>query len=165
MQSQVNFGAQYQRSHSPPSNLGQAVGKAPAKAGESDVAAELPRLLFVGVDEVTRQTAWEEFESAGCEFRCDESASSLREYLQRRPHFEVIVINLWTAVEECFKFISVIKSLCPRAEVIFISPFADERLWVESIQCGAYDLMPIPCDRREFRRVVSGALESKQHSH
>jgi FixJ family two-component response regulator len=56
---------------------------------------------------------------------------------------------------------STIKERSPRTEVIFVSHLADVPLWIESIQRGAYDLLPKPLDQRELLRIVRGALKKQ----
>jgi DNA-binding NtrC family response regulator len=106
------------------------------------------------------------FQAASCEFVLDEDTKTLENYLRCHTYFEAIVINLRKAalVEEYFDFIGLMKEICPRAEVIFMARFADEKMWVESIQHGAYDLIPTPIDRKEFYRIVRNALEKNRPS-
>ena len=42
--------------------------------------------------------------------------------------------------------------------LILISRLADERLWAEALNLGAWDLMAKPLDRREVNRVLNTAL-------
>jgi DNA-binding NtrC family response regulator len=145
----------------PPSRVASGcAGSAEVACCETQTTGPVvPRLLIVGADEEIRQTVWEVFPSESCQFVFEERVRTLEDYLRRHPYFEAIVVNLRTPAEDCFDFMSVMKAICPRAEVIFISGFADERLWIESIQRGAYDLMSVPLDRKEFRRIVTNALE------
>lgn len=53
-----------------------------------------------------------------------------------------------------------IKSLCPASQVILLSQWADETLWIEAIQQGAYDVLRKPLDSQEFRRVVYNAVKA-----
>jgi DNA-binding response OmpR family regulator len=41
--------------------------------------------------------------------------------------------------------------------LIVTSRFADERLWAEALNLGAYDVLAKPFDRTEAMRVVGGA--------
>jgi FixJ family two-component response regulator len=41
--------------------------------------------------------------------------------------------------------------------LIVTSRLADERLWAEALNLGAYDVLAKPYDRTEVMRVVSGA--------
>lgn len=154
-----------QITHPPPADIGsRAVSITGAEPCELEVSrSAVPRLLIVDGDEEIRQTACEVVPS--CEFVFDEPVSALENYLRAHPHFEAIVINLRVPTEESFDLIATIKEACPHAEVIFVSRIADETLWIESIQRGAYDLMSAPIDRKEFRRIVTNALERNRPSH
>jgi hypothetical protein len=44
--------------------------------------------------------------------------------------------------------------------MVVCSRLADEQLWAEVIQCGAFDLIPEPWDRNEVLRIIRSALES-----
>lgn len=46
-----------------------------------------------------------------------------------------------------------------RPEVIVTDPLADERLWAEAINLGAYDLVVQPFDGAEVRRILGNACE------
>ena len=46
-----------------------------------------------------------------------------------------------------------------RAWVIVTSRFADERLWAEALNLGAYDVLAKPFDRHEVYRVVDSAWQ------
>ncbi len=56
-----------------------------------------------------------------------------------------------------------IKSLFPASQVILLSQWADETLWIEALQQGAFDVLSKPLDSREFRRVVDNAIQ-KYHA-
>lgn len=46
-------------------------------------------------------------------------------------------------------------------EVIVCARLADEQLWADVLQCGAYDLIPEPYDEREVARIARSALDSQ----
>ena len=46
-------------------------------------------------------------------------------------------------------------------ELIVCSRLADERLWAEVIQYGAFDLITEPYEEREVIRIVQSALDSR----
>ena len=52
--------------------------------------------------------------------------------------------------------------------VIVMSRAADDALWSDVLEGGAYDLMPFPCDARELFRSVTFAWNrwsARQHAH
>jgi DNA-binding NtrC family response regulator len=118
----------------------------------------LPRLLVIGADERDRAVVQDVLEAEGCEIVWTSLEQLEKSVLEDTP-FDVILIELLNhPVEIFFELISAIKARSPRTEVIFISRFADEDLWIESIQRGAYDLLPKPLDRKELQRTVINAL-------
>ncbi len=50
--------------------------------------------------------------------------------------------------------------LAPVPPVIVMSRQADEKLWAEVLNLGAYDLLQYPFEESEVRRVVGGAFRS-----
>jgi len=46
-------------------------------------------------------------------------------------------------------------------EMIVVSRLGDERLWVEVMARGAYDLIAEPYEAREVLRIIQGALDSQ----
>jgi DNA-binding NtrC family response regulator len=51
----------------------------------------------------------------------------------------------------------------PKARVILLSRLADERLWVEALAAGAFDVLPEPCEPEALCSSVSGALTLQRH--
>jgi len=83
----------------------------------------------------------------------------MEQVLFENAPFDAVLIDLFSPVERLFELIPVVKEKCPRAEVIFMSKIADEDLWIESIQRGAYDLLPKPLNWKELRRTLVNALQ------
>ena len=84
-------------------------------------------------------------------------------YLQRR-RVDVVILSLQKPFEEAFHLLSEIKTKASEVEVIFVSEFDDETrwIWMEAIQCGAYEFLPKPLDLSELQRVLVQATE-KHH--
>jgi DNA-binding NtrC family response regulator len=122
-----------------------------------------PRLLVVDADAQLQRVFSDVLPVEGCEWVFEVSPDRIEEVLFENAPFDVVLIDLFSPVERLFELIPVLKERCPRAEVIFISRIADEDLWIESIQRGAYDLLPKPLDREELRRILINALE-RNHS-
>jgi DNA-binding NtrC family response regulator len=50
-----------------------------------------------------------------------------------------------------------IRTLSPASEVVVASHIADERMWAEVLNLGAFDLLPAPAEQRELLRVAESA--------
>ena len=72
---------------------------------------------------------------------------------------DVMIISLERPFEKAFELLPQIKGSLSSGEVIFVSKFDEESLWIEAIQRGAYDFLPTPLDPTELRRVVRQAVE------
>jgi DNA-binding NarL/FixJ family response regulator len=48
-------------------------------------------------------------------------------------------------------------SLPLRTAVVLVSPLADQRLWIDALECGAYDLILEPFDADELRWILENA--------
>jgi response regulator RpfG family c-di-GMP phosphodiesterase len=79
--------------------------------------------------------------------------------------FDACILELNRPVEACFELLATIKTKWPLAEVIILSRLADEDLWIESIQRGAYDFLAKPLDQKELRRIVMNAVEKNRPKH
>jgi DNA-binding NtrC family response regulator len=72
---------------------------------------------------------------------------------------DVIILNLERPFEEVFDLLPSLKAKLPHVEIVFVTRFDDETLWVEAIQRGAYDLLPRPIDVTELARILLHAVE------
>ncbi len=45
--------------------------------------------------------------------------------------------------------------------VVFLTSQADERLWVEMLEAGAFDLLPKPCRAADLKRVLELAVRNE----
>ena len=118
-----------------------------------------PRLLVVDSDQRIRKTISDVLEADSFEVVFEESRERLKKLLLANSAFDVVLIDFYHPVEKCFDLLSTIKEVCPKTEVIFTSWLAEEDLWIESIQRGAYDYLPKPLDRQELQRIVTNAVE------
>src|SRR6266850_7644034 len=77
---------------------------------------------------------------------------------------DAVILNLQKPFEKAFHLLSEIKAKAPHTEVIFVSKFDNEVLWVwmEVIQHGAYEFLPKPLDLPELNRLLVQAAE-KHH--
>lgn len=95
-------------------------------------------------------------------FEADCLASALR--ILYRHNIDVVLcerdlpLNTWTDMWDDL-------SAFPNAPALIVtSRFADDRLWAEALNLGAYDVLAKPFDEREVVRVVSSAWQHHQHS-
>jgi DNA-binding response OmpR family regulator len=47
----------------------------------------------------------------------------------------------------------------PTAAIVFLARLADEPLWLEMLNAGAFDLLPKPYDRRELTRIIARVFQ------
>jgi DNA-binding NtrC family response regulator len=76
----------------------------------------------------------------------------------------VVILGLSKPFDTCLSVLNKIKAIAPHVEVIFVSLFDDESLWlwIEVIQRGAYEFLPKPLDALELQRVLIQATQ-KHH--
>jgi DNA-binding NtrC family response regulator len=117
------------------------------------------RVLVIDADLQVRKWLTETLKANACEVVNAESPQRLEKALFEYAPFGAILMDLYEPVEEIFELIPIIKARDPKTEIIFVSRLAEEDLWIESIQRGAYDYLPKPLDQNELRRVVNNALE------
>ena len=98
-------------------------------------------------------------ESEPYELLFRDSLGPANEFRLEGGPFDVIVINFSSSTKADFDLLAVIQREDPLARVIFLSRLADESLWIESIQRGAYDFLPKPLDQQEFRRILNNAIQ------
>jgi DNA-binding NtrC family response regulator len=91
------------------------------------------------------------------------SAEAILFTIQHRS-VDVAILSLQKPFKEAFHLLSEIKTKASQVEVIFVSEFDDETrwIWMEAIQCGAYEFLPKPLDLSELQRILVEATE-KHH--
>jgi len=131
-------------------------------AAAQDDGKNSARLLVIGADFQDRNTVSDALETESCELVFQDSLGPLDEHLVTSAPFNAVLIDLSHPIESCFDMLASIRRERPQTEVIFLSRLADEALWIESIQRGAYDFLPKPLDRSELRRIVTNAIEKNR---
>ena len=116
------------------------------------------RLLVVDADSQVRGMISEVLPGEKYDVVFEESSDWFETLLLEDSPFDAVLIDLFKSAENCFDWLSSIKQKQPITEVIFVSKLEDMNLWMEAIQCGAYDYLPRPLDREELKRVVMNAL-------
>ena len=75
----------------------------------------------------------------------------------RKRQFEVVVCEKDLSPDSWKDVLEQVTILPDPPSLIVTSRFADERLWAEALNLGAYDGLAKPFDRTEVMRIVSGA--------
>jgi DNA-binding NtrC family response regulator len=75
----------------------------------------------------------------------------------RKRQFEVVVCERDLSPDSWKDVLEQVTILPDPPSLIVTSRFADERLWAEALNLGAYDVLAKPFDRTEAMRVVGGA--------
>ena len=74
---------------------------------------------------------------------------------------DVVLLDFQQPFEKSFELLSDLKAVAPQSEVVFISKFDEEKLWLEAVQRGAYDFLAKPLDSSELKRILLQA--TKRH--
>lgn len=120
-------------------------------------------LLVVGADAEDRVTISETLGAVAYEVVFCDSVDPRELHRLNSRAFDACMIELSHPVERCFDLLASIKREYPLLEVVILSRLADEELWIESIQRGAYDFLLTPLDRKELQRIVTNAVEKNRH--
>ena len=93
-----------------------------------------------------------------CTFKVNSCATLASALLALRKHqFEVVVCEQDVPPGSWKDVLDQTTILPDPPALIVTSRLADERLWAEALNLGAYDVLAKPFDRTELMRVVSGA--------
>ncbi len=120
------------------------------------------RLLVCDPDPGARQMIREFLNGSQIKVFFTSATEPLENTLAKNLPFNAVVIDLSNPSKRCDTLVSAVKRVVPSAEVIFVSRFADEMLWSQVLNLGAYDLLPKPPEREEFLRTVFGAVRHQQ---
>lgn len=106
---------------------------------------ESDRLL---VQEIFRQDGWRLFEAG--------NRRGALQCLARNP-VEVVIAEKDVPGWNWKQVLRDIRRLASPPQLIVTSRNADDHLWAEALNVGAYDVLPQPLDRDEVERVVASA--------
>ena len=120
--------------------------------------SETLSVLFVNQDEAAVNAARQAIQGYSCQLMSCHSTKALVETLQKES-IDVVLLDLEPPFEISFDLLSELKAQSPQTEVVFVSRFDDEWLWVEALQRGAYDFLPKPLELSELKRVLVQATE------
>jgi DNA-binding NtrC family response regulator len=116
-------------------------------------------ILVVDLDPLTTRRVTEAMEDYGPIVTSFSSIDLMNNALSQNVRVDVIIINLERPFEKFFGLLPHLKALLAHIEVVFVSRFDEESLWIEAIQRGAYDFLPKPIDPVELKRIVLQAVE------
>jgi DNA-binding NtrC family response regulator len=121
-------------------------------------------VVVISHDVSTRATLRRIFGTSGWGVRERRAISEFRRYL--KPHWSGVVLTDCCLPDGTWRdVLALANSVCPEAQVVVTSRLADEHLWAEVLNHGAFDLLAQPLDDSEVLRVGTSAwLHSKPRS-
>lgn len=121
------------------------------------------KILVVDDDLVACRLLKEILELSGydVDFSLD-ATRALRKFSEEA--YDVVVTDLKMPKADGLHLLREIKRRSQRTQVILISAFGDETIWVESLGLGAYDFIPKPFKKHEIVEVVREALTQREKS-
>jgi len=115
-------------------------------------------VLFANLDEATVKAVQNAVKDYPSDITSCSSIEAVREMVQQQS-IDVVLLDLQQPFENSFDLLSELKDRSPQTEIVFVSRFDDEKLWVEAMQRGAYDFLPTPLELSELKRVLVQATE------
>jgi DNA-binding NtrC family response regulator len=115
-------------------------------------------VLFANLDEATVKAVQNAVKDYPSDITSCSSVEVVREMVQQQS-IDVVLLDLQPPFENSFDLVSELKARSPQTEIVFVSRFDDEKLWVEAMQRGAYDFLPTPLELSELKRVLVQATE------
>lgn len=131
----------------------------------TDTARELPiSALLVGIGAGERQLLRDTFQRCGWRLfeACDRGRGL--QSLERNP-VQVVIAESDLPKWNWQKVLGDLRDLAFPPQLVVTSRTADEHLWAEVLNIGAYDVLAQPLDREEVRRVVAAASRQFGQQH
>ena len=117
--------------------------------------------LLVGAYERDRELVHEIFRNLGWKlFEAQDRHRALR-YLDRHP-IHVVIAEAEVPGWNWKKLLHELRDMDPPPQLIVTSRHADDRLWAEALNVGAYDVLAQPFERHEVERAVASARRHVQ---
>src|SRR6266850_4216335 len=110
-------------------------------------------VLFANLDEAAVKVVRNAVKDYPSDITSCSSIEAVREMVQQQS-IDVVLLDLQQPFENSFDLLSELKDRSPQTEIVFVSRFDDEKLWVEAMQRGAYDFLPTPLELSELKRVL-----------
>ena len=113
------------------------------------------RVLVVNTDSHSQQAIRQALYATGSEITFVDPHQEWVRILRHLAAFSVVVIDA-SDTEMAFSLLETIKKTRPEVSVVFLSN--DMQFWMESIQRGAYDMLPMPLYGPDLTWIVNGAI-------
>jgi DNA-binding NtrC family response regulator len=113
------------------------------------------RVLVVNTDPHCQQTIREALKATASEVTFVHPHQEWTWIFKHPAAFSVVVIDA-SDTEIAFSLLETIKMGWPEVSVVFLSN--DMQFWMESIQRGAYDMLPMPLYGPDLAWIVNGAF-------
>lgn len=118
------------------------------------------RILVIDDDLVACKLLTEMLQQSGYDVDyCSDPIKGIQK-LSEQP-YDVVVTDLKMPKANGLELLREAKRQSEKTQVILISAFGDERVWVESLGMGAYDFIPKPFKKREIIEVIREALDQQ----
>ena len=115
------------------------------------------RVVVVSADPHCQQVIEETLKGSVQEIRFVNAGQEWNQLITGAVSFNVALLDA-SDTEKAYRLMEAMRETWPCTEIILLSNSDDEQIWVESIQRGAYDLLPIPLNTAELRRIVKNAI-------
>jgi DNA-binding NtrC family response regulator len=115
------------------------------------------RVVVFSVDPLCQQVISETLKEAVEEIRFVNPDQDWNQLVTSPISYNVALVDA-TDIGQAYRLMETLRETWPCTEIILLSQSDDEQIWVESIQRGAYDLLPIPLNTVELRRIVKNAI-------
>ena len=112
--------------------------------------------LLVGAERESRLVMLDVFRDAGWRLYQARDRKRALEYLERQP-VQVVVTNAESPAWPWKKALQDLQRMTRPPQLVVSSRLADESLWAEVLNWGAYDLLAEPFQREEVERVIASA--------
>ncbi len=115
----------------------------------------LKRVLVVDSDSFSQRTIREALYSSVSEIAFLDPQEAWTQVHEHAAEFSLVLIDA-TDAENAFSLLEAINRAWPEAKVVFFSN--DMQFWMESIQRGAYDMLPKPLNGPDLSWIVGGVI-------
>ncbi len=120
------------------------------------------RILVIDPDGEIEQMLRHALTGTECEISRALIYESLHDTVVYRYPFDLVVLNLTGKARWLLDMVYILRRLHPDVVALTMSRSADERMWIDVLDRGGSDLLTIPPDRNELRRVLLKALNLDQ---
>ena len=118
-------------------------------------------VVVVSNDDQNRAALRRIFGENGWQIRENRGVSEFRQSL--KPRWSGVVLTETCLPDGTWQdVLSLANTVCPGAQIVVTSRHADEHLWAEVLNRGAFDLLAQPLDRTEVIRVGTSAWMHSQ---